>query len=224
MAKIASPSTGGGPEECYKGKLVKVRPRSCEHYRLWLYNLLILFVINSRVKRIMITQPFDKALISFLLYYFFYPKYVLLRLLKFLFIKRTLNFLSVITSYFICHWNVQLNFRNCKNLFRPSLSVSFIKCFLFFVILTLSPIEKFGVKDLPPNCGYKFFHTLISFSYDVLPSESFLSMNELYYGTSKSSTSTNFLVLLAQKYLNIFSLIVLLNLSITQDFSSLYVD
>ena len=90
-----------------------------------------IFVIKPRVKRIMITQPFDKALISFLLCFFFYPKYVLLRLLKFLFIKRTLNFLSIINSYFVCHWNGQFNFRNFKNLFRPSLSVSFIKCFLF---------------------------------------------------------------------------------------------
>ena len=39
----------------------------------------------------------------------------------------TLNFLSVIISNFICHWNSELNFRNFENLFRLSLSVSIIK-------------------------------------------------------------------------------------------------
>ena len=92
------------------------------------------FVINSRVKRIIIAQPFNKALISLLLYYICYYKYVLLRLLKFLFVKRTLNFISVIISYFICHCNCQLNLRNFKNFFRPSLGVSFIKCYLFSLL------------------------------------------------------------------------------------------
>ena len=87
------------------------------------------FIINSRVKRIIITQPFNKIFISLLCYYFFYSKYLLLRLLKFLFVKRTLNFLSVIISYFICHWNCQFNFRNFENLFRQSFSVFFIKIF-----------------------------------------------------------------------------------------------
>ena len=80
----------------------------------------------NRVKWIIIAQAFNKALISLLLYNFFYLKYVLLHLLNFLFIKGTLNFLSVIISYFICHWNGQLNFWNFEDLFRPSLSVSFI--------------------------------------------------------------------------------------------------
>ena len=75
--------------------------------------------------------PFNKTFIYLLSYYFFYPKYVLLRLLKFLFVKQTLNFLSVIISYFICHWNCQLNFRNFENLFRPSFSLSVIKYFHF---------------------------------------------------------------------------------------------
>ena len=34
-------------------------------------------VINPRVKRIIITQPFNKTFISLLSYYFFYPKYIL---------------------------------------------------------------------------------------------------------------------------------------------------
>ena len=157
----------------------------------------------------------------------FYSKYVLLRLLKFLFIKQILNFLSVIISYFICHWNGQLNFGNCKNLFRPSLSVSFIKYFLFFVILTWSPIENFSVKVRPPNSGYKFLHTLFSFSlrlasFGIIFIDEWIAL--LYWSTSKSSTSTYFLVLLAEKYLNIFSLLVLLNLSFTQDFSSFSVE
>ena len=109
----------------------------------------------------MITQSFNKIFISLLLYYFFYPKNVFLHLLKFLFLKQSLNFLSVIISYFICHWNGQLNFGNLKNLFRPSLSVSFIKCFLF---LCYSTIGNFGVKVLPPNFLYQFLHTLFSFS------------------------------------------------------------
>ena len=122
------------------------------------------FVINPRVKRIIITQPLNKTFISLLSYYFFYPKYVLLRLLKFLFVKRTLKFLSVIISYFICHWNRQLNFRNCKNLYSPSLSVSFIKYFIFLCYSNMTPIENFDVKVLPTNSGYKFIHTLFSFS------------------------------------------------------------
>ena len=32
--------------------------------------------------------------------------------------------------------------------------------FFFFLIRTLSPIEKFGDKVFPPNAGYKFLHTL----------------------------------------------------------------
>ena len=84
--------------------------------------------------------------------------------LEFLFIKRTLNFLSVIISYFIFHWNGQLNLRNFKNLFGSPLSVTFMKQIFFFLILTLSPIENCGAKILPPNSGYKFCHTLFSFS------------------------------------------------------------
>ena len=108
-------------------------------------------------------QPrFNKTFVSLLPYHFSYPKYVL-RLLKFFFIKRTLYFLSVVISYFIYHWNRQLNFRNCKNLFRPSLSVSFIKIFFFFVILTWSQIENFGVKVLTQNYEYKFLHFIFVF-------------------------------------------------------------
>ena len=105
------------------------------------------------------------------------------RLLKFLFIKRTLNFLSVIISYFICHWNGQLNHRNLKNLFRPRFSVTFIKQIFFLVILTLSPLENFEAKVLPHimdiNCSTPYF----LFPYNMLPSESYLSMNESYYCT-----------------------------------------
>ena len=54
----------------YLWKFVKSTPRSCEHYTLaqWFVNVI---VVNSRVKRIMITQPFNKTFISLLLYYFF---------------------------------------------------------------------------------------------------------------------------------------------------------
>ena len=126
---------------------------------------------------------------------------------SFLLVKRTLNFLSVIISYFICHWNCQLNFRNFKNLFRPSFSesyqyISFIKYFFFFAILTLSPIENFCDKDLPPNSGYKFLHTLFSFSlrlasFGVIFIDEWIAL--LYWFTSKSSTSTYFIVLSAEK-------------------------
>ena len=118
----------------------------------------------------MITQPFDKDLISLLLYYFFNPKYVLLRLLKFLFIKRAMNFLSVIISYFICRWNGQLNFRNCKNLFRPSLSVSFIKCFPFLCYSIMFTNRKCWCQILVINFSTLYFR----FPYDLLPSESLL--------------------------------------------------
>ena len=57
-----------------------------------------------------------------------------------------------------------MNIRNFKNLFRPPLSVTFIKCLIQFVIRTLSAIENFDVKVLPSNSGYKFLHTLFSFS------------------------------------------------------------
>ena len=84
--------------------------------------------------------------------------------------------------YMSLEWS--LNLRNFKNLFRLPLSVTFIKDIFFFVILTLSPIENFGAKVLPPNSGYKFLHTIyFSFPYDLLPSESFLSMHESYYCT-----------------------------------------
>ena len=46
IEKLKIPTTGGGTrEECHKGrssgKLVKARSCSCEHYGLWLYNLLM---------------------------------------------------------------------------------------------------------------------------------------------------------------------------------------
>ena len=112
----------------------------------------------------------------------------MLRLLKFLFIKRTLNFFFVIISYFVYHWNGQLNFRKCKNLFRPYLSVSFIKCFLFFVILTLSSIESFGVKFLTPNSGHRVRHIYFRFPYDLPPWESFLLLNELHYCSDRQAS------------------------------------
>ena len=52
-------------------------------------------------------------------------------------------------------------------------------------------------------------------------------MNELHYCSHLQVSQVHqhiFFVLLAEKYLNIFSLIVLLNLSITQDFSSFSVE
>ena len=74
-----------------------------------------------------------------------------------------------------------MNLRNFKNLFRPPLSVTIIKCFLFFVIRTLSPIENFGVKVLPPNSGYNFLQTLFSFSLRLAFFGVILLMNELNY-------------------------------------------
>ena len=129
----------------------------------------------------MITQPFNKTFISLLLYYIVYPKYVLRRLLTFLFVKRSLYFLTVIISYFICHWNGQLNFSNYGNLFCPCLSVSFIKCFLFLCYSNQSkilvPMSYHQILDI--NFSTLYFR----FPYDLRPSVSFLSMNELYYCT-----------------------------------------
>ena len=154
-------------------------------------------------------QPFNKRLLLPCCLLFFYPKYVLLRLLKVLFIKRTLNFLSVIISYLICHWNVHLNFRNFENLFRSSLSVSFIKCFLFLCYSNMIANRKFLVsRSYHPILGINFSTLYFRFHYDLLPSVSFLLMNELHYCTDlQVSTSPNFLALLAEKYLNNFSLI-----------------
>ena len=43
----------GTREECHKGrssgKLVKARPRSCEHYGHWLYNLLMSLLSTNEV-------------------------------------------------------------------------------------------------------------------------------------------------------------------------------
>ena len=105
---MASPTTGGGnSEECHKGPtsgiFVKARPRSSEHWTLAL-QFVNFFVVYPRVKPIIMTQPLNETFTALLLYYFVYPKYVLLRLLKFLLIKRTLNYLFVIISYFICDW------------------------------------------------------------------------------------------------------------------------
>ena len=72
-----------------------------------------------------------------------------------------------------------------------------------------------------------FFTLYFRFPYDLLPSDSFLLMNELYYYTDLQVGHVHqqiFFVLLAEKYLNIFSLIVLLNLSITQDFLRFFVE
>ena len=112
----------------------------------------------------MITKPFNKTFISLLLYYFFYPKYVLLSLLKFLFIKGTLYFLSVIISYFICHSDCQLNIINFINFFRSSLSVAFIKRFLFLCYFNIITNGKFWCNGLSPNSGYKFLDSLFLFS------------------------------------------------------------
>ena len=121
--------------------------------------------------------------VSLSLYYLFNSKCALRRLLKFLFIKGTLNFRSVIISYFICHWNGQLNYLNFENLFRLPLSVNFIKHIFFLSYSNIITIKHFEANVLPPNFGYKFLHTLFRFPYDLLPSESFLSMNESYYCT-----------------------------------------
>ena len=139
--------------------------------------------------------------------------------------KRTWYFLSVTISYFLCHRNCQLNFTKFNNFFRPYLSVFFITCFLFLCYSNI--IGHFGGKVLPPNSGYKFIHILFSFSlrfasFAVIYMDEWIAL--LYRSASKSSTPTNFLVLLADKYLNIFSLIVIVNLSITQDFSSFSVE
>ena len=60
--------------------------------------------------------------------------------------------------------------------------------------------------------GINFSTLYFHFSYDLLPSESFLLtilfstiMALLYWSSSKSSTSTYFLLLFVEKYLNFFS-------------------
>ena len=139
---------------------MKARPLSSEHYRLWHYNLLMSLLSTHELNESLEPNHLTRLLFPCYFIIIFYPKYFLLRLLKFLFIKRILNFVSVIISYFICHWNGQLHFGNCKNLFRSSLSVSFIKCFLFLCYSNMITNQKFGVNILPPNSGYKFLHTL----------------------------------------------------------------
>jgi len=46
---------------------------------------------------------------------FFNPVNFLVRLLQFLLIKRTLNFIVIIIVYFIRRWVCVLNFRHCKH-------------------------------------------------------------------------------------------------------------
>ena len=148
------------------------------------------------------------------------------RLFEFLFIKRTLNFLSIIIGYVICHWNCQLIFWNFKNLFRPPFSVSLIK--RFFSLLFEHYHQS---KILEPRSYHQILDINFSTLYFRFLTTSFLrwhffATNESYYCTDpQGSMYINiFLVLLAEKYLNIFSLIVLLNLWITQDFSSFSVE
>ena len=81
---------------------------------------------------------------------------ILRRLLQLLFIKRFLCFLSIITSYFICHWNCQLNLRNFKNLFRPSLRVTFIKCFRFLCYSNIITNRKFCCQGLTIKSHFIF--------------------------------------------------------------------
>ena len=122
--------------------------------------------------------------------------------------KRTLHFRFVIISYFIFHWNGQVNLRNFETSSVHLWVYPLSNAFYFIVILTWSPIENVGVKVLPPNSGYKFLHTLYSFSLrfatiGVIFIYEWIVL--LYWSKSKWSTSTNFLVLLAEKYLNIFA-------------------
>ena len=135
----------------------------------------------------MITLPFHKTVISLLLYFnFFYPKYILLCLLKFLFVKRTLYFhLVIIISYFACHWNSQLNFGNCKKTLA-----SIFECILYQMLSFLCYSytinnRQFGANVLPPILDINFSTLYFRFPYDLLTSVSFLSMNELYYCTYK---------------------------------------
>ena len=64
-------------------------------------------------------------------------------------VRRTnLEFPLRYNQLFLCHWNGQLNFRNCKNLFRSSLSVSLIKCFLFLCYSNMITNRKFWCQGL----------------------------------------------------------------------------
>ena len=105
---------GSSTQSRRKLRVQLLAPNQSEHYGLWLYNLFMSLLSTHDLNESLYPNHLTRHLFHCCSIFFFYPKYVLLRLLKFLFIKRTLNFLSVIIGYFICHWNGQLNFRNCK--------------------------------------------------------------------------------------------------------------
>ena len=118
----------------------------------------------------------------------FYPKYVLIRLLKFFFIKCILYFPFVILYVIgIVNWIFEI----LKTSFVHHLVYPLANLFFFFVIVTLSPIENFGFKVLLPNSGYKFIHTLFSFSlrrasFGVIFIDEWIAL--LYRSASTSST------------------------------------
>ena len=64
--------------------------------------------------------------------YFFYPKFLLISLLQFFFIKCSNNFFTIEIINNICPWNYIFNFFNYKNLFRTICYISFSKNIFVF--------------------------------------------------------------------------------------------
>ena len=143
--------------------------------------------------------------------------YFLWRLLEIFFIKRTLNFLTVIISYFICHWNCQLNFLYFKFLFRPFFSLLFEHCHQKKILESRSYHQILNI--ISPYFIFIFLTTCF------LRSHFYRWRNCIIVLIDKYVMYINILsCIMCREILKKNSWIVLLNLSITQDFSSFSVE
>ena len=84
----------------------------------------------------------------FFLNHFFYPKFCLIYILLFFFVKLSDNFFTVKMTNNICPRHSIFNFFNYKNFFRPIWNVSLCKKFFYFDILTWSSILNLGTLSL----------------------------------------------------------------------------
>ena len=161
----------------------------------FLYNTFFIFPI---IKWIIVAIPFDIYFITFFLNYFFYPKFCLICLLQFFYLKCFNNYFSIKVFYYICWWNSLFNFFNHKNFARPSWGIVFYKnVFIFwysYVITNLKFRNFFIIFYTKINiCAWLYINRLhfngsmictVLFTYYIIK---FISLHILGYWSKISS-------------------------------------
>ena len=100
-------------------------------------------------------------------------------------VRKTINVFSLHYNqlfYMLLEWSTEyLKFlKTSPSIFECILYQTFS---IFLCYSNMITNRKFWCQCLTPNSEYKLLNTLFSFSYDLLPSESFLLMNKLCYCT-----------------------------------------